>query len=134
MDSTTGMRALAQLGSEGPFATQCSQAIDEEMKRAQMADPKKFVGYAIRLVDGILVVKVEEILSGSANCFCAVRLVLKHGEVTLTVPWMRQYQQGACICLFRKGDVGEYEIELVLAQLIENIQFGEQGNDQKYLM
>jgi hypothetical protein len=134
MDSTAGIRALAQLGYEGPFATQCSQAVDEELKRAELADPKKFVKYALGLVDRIFVFEAEEILTGSADCFCAVKLVLKQGEVLLAVPWMRQYREGACMCLFRMGDVGVLEVELVLAQLIEIIQFGEEKNDQQYLM
>lgn len=134
MDSTAGIRALTQMGYEGPFATQCSRAIDEEVKRAELVDPKKFVRYAMGLVDNIFVFEVEELLAGSADCFCAVRLVLKHGEVLLAVPWMRQYKEGACVCLFQMGDVGDFEVELVLAQLITIIQFGEEKNNQGYLM
>lgn len=134
MDTISGIRTLTQLGYEGPLMTQCSRAIDEILKEMKMVDPGKLMEYIRGLVDGIFVEKVEEILAGSANCFCAARLVAKHGELMVLVPWLCQYEQGACICLYRKDDIEELEIDMILVQLIEIMEFGEQNNEQEYLM
>lgn len=134
MGTISEIRTLGQLGYEGPLMTQCSRAIDEALKEIKMVDPEQLMEYIRGLIDGIFVSEVEAILTGSADCFCAARLVLKHGELLVLVPWLRQYDEGACICLYRKGDVVDFEIEMVLVQLIEIIQFNGHNNEQEYLM
>lgn len=121
-------------GYEGPFATICSQAIDEELQKSEEMYSGKLIEYMQKLVDRIFVFEVEELLDEAASCFCSARIKTKHGEFIVVVPWPLQYRNGACIAIYHKGQIEDLEIDVILAQLIEIIQFGECKNEQRYLM
>lgn len=128
--------ALKELGYEGPMETRCSRVIDgvmAEIMEAQAMHAVSILESVRGLVDNVFVFEAQEMLAESDSCFCAVWLRLKHGEMVVEVPWLAQYQQGAHMGVYRKGSVDEFEIELILAQLIGQLEFARTPNTQAYM-
>lgn len=131
------LRVLTDLGYERLIVTRCSRAIDEllpTMMRRQAMDAVSILESIRELKDGIFVLETHEILAESSDCFCAVWMRLKKGEMIVAVPWLAQYEQGACLSVYRKGEVDDYEMELILSQLIERLELVSAPNAQIYVM
>lgn len=128
--------ALKDLGYTGPMVTRCSRAMDEILPDAMQLQAMCAVSIlesACELVDGVFVFEAQEMLAESGDCFCAVWMRLKNGEMVVEIPWLAQYQQGAHIGIYHKGKVSEFEIELILAQLIGQLEFMNAPNTQTYV-
>lgn len=128
---------IGDLGYEGPLETQCAREVDKmlfAMMKRQATNAETIMSCLRQLRDRIFVFEVSEVLAQSTDCFCAAHLMLKNGEVIVAVPWLGQYEAGACFSIYRKGVVDDFEIEAILAQLIELLEFSEAPNTQLYMM
>lgn len=120
---------LTAKGYTKAIQTQCLQAIDDMLRSKKITDSETLMALLWRMVDGVVVFGMEELDRASSEYFGVVRMVFKEGEVVVIFPWLWQYLQGECIRVYRKGIVGQSEIDVAFAGMIECAKVG-----QRYLM